>query len=212
MTFFTFMKIFISPFVRFLFPVKIIGKENLITDKRALIICNHYSGMDTTVLVGRIFKKELNVITKVEAFESKIGNAFLKHIGCIPIVRGEPDMSAHKKILSVLKNDKQLMMFPEGTRNKELSKKLLPFKTGAAVYAIKTKAPVVPMIYYRKTGVFKKTYLVIGKPISLEKYYDKNVNNIKDEATDLIYNKMLNLRIKTDDYVENILNKRKLKR
>ena len=212
MTFFTFMKIFISPFVRFLFPVKIIGEENLITDKRALIISNHYSGMDTTVLVGRIFKKELNVITKVEAFESKIGNAFLKHIGCIPIVRGEPDMTAHKKILSVLKNDKQLMMFPEGTRNKELSKKLLPFKTGAAVYAIKTKSPIIPMIFYRKTGVFKKTYLVIGEPISLEKYYDKNANDIKDEATELIYNKMLNLRIKTDDYVENILGKRNLKR
>lgn len=212
MTFFTFMKIFISPFVRFLFPVKIIGEENLITDKRALIISNHYSGMDTTVLVGRIFKKELNVITKVEAFESKIGNAFLKHIGCIPIVRGEADMTAHKKILSVLKNDKQLMMFPEGTRNKELSKKLLPFKTGAAVYAIKTKSPIIPMIFYRKTGVFKKTYLVIGEPISLEKYYDKNANDIKDEATELIYNKMLNLRIKTDDYVENILGKRNLKR
>ncbi len=212
MTFFTFMKIFISPFVRFLFPVKIIGEENLITDKRALIISNHYSGMDTTVLVGRIFKKELNVITKVEAFESKIGNAFLKHIGCIPIVRGEPDMTAHKKILSVLKNDKQLMMFPEGTRNKEFSKKLLPFKTGAAVYAIKTKSPIIPMIFYRKTGVFKKTYLVIGEPISLEKYYDKNANDIKDEATELIYNKMLNLRIKTDDYVENILGKRNLKR
>lgn len=204
---------FFSPFIKLLWPTKVINKQNIIPEnQKAVYICNHYSSQDATAMVGRIFKKDLNVVTKTQAFNNKIGGWFLKSFGCIPIRRGEPDMTAHKAILKVLKEGRQLLLFPEGTRNKSYSKEILPFKPGAVMYAIKTKSPIVPMLYYRCPKIFRKNYLIVGKSIDLSAYYGQNTSLIKNEVTDYVYACMIELRKELDDIVENQWNKKNLKR
>lgn len=74
----------------------------------------------------------------------------------IPVKRGEVDLKATKECLSALKQNEILFIFPEGTRNRE-SDEMLPFKTGPAMFALKTKTPIRPF-YIQKAKKAKKIY------------------------------------------------------
>ena len=105
--------------------------------------------------------------------------------------------------MSALNNNKPVLIFPEGTRNKgENFKEMLPFKSGVATFALKAKAPIVPLMYYKKTGIFKRNKLIVGNAFWLDEFYGQKVNAVKDEATEFIYSKMTELREETDILVE----------
>lgn len=198
-----FLRAIISPALKLLWPTTFYGTENLILDKNVVYVCNHYSALDTNAMVAKIFKNNFNVVIKEEAFKSKFGAKFLTEIGGIPIERGEADVEAVKKILGVLKKGEPLLLFPEGTRNKSGSKEMLKFKDGAVVFALKTGSPIIPMVQYRPPRVFRRNYVIIGKPIYLEKYNGMRTSAIKGEATQDIYDEMLRLRHELDHIVEN---------
>lgn len=189
------------PIVSILFPTKVLGKENF-PDGRAVIMCNHYSSADSILIGTKLLKNSINCVAKKEAFKNKlVGKLFVK-IGAIPVDRESPGLETHKKIMNVLKNNDILMIFPEGTRNKEGTKELAPLKHGAGLYAVKGKAEVTPMLFHHKPKMFKRNYLIVGKPISLDDYYDKHHSLIKEEVTELLTKAMNNLRTEVDTYVE----------
>lgn len=66
-------------------------------------------------------------------------------------------------------------MFPEGTRNKTKDVELLPLKGGAALFAIKAKVPVYPVMCLRKTRPFRRTKIVVGDAIDLSEFYDRKM-------------------------------------
>ncbi|MEG1529523.1 MAG: lysophospholipid acyltransferase family protein, partial [Clostridia bacterium] len=140
---------------------------------------------------------------KEEAFQSaKIANWFLRKIGGIPIRRGTPDIDAVKAIMQVLKDNKKLLIYPEGTRNKEGTKDMAEFKEGAARFTIKAKKPIVPMIFFGSPKVFKKNYLYVGEPFEIDKFYGARTAEAYAEATQYIYDKMVETRKLCDEYVE----------
>ena len=69
------------------------------------------------------------------------------------------------------------MIFPEGTRNKTGTNELQEIKNGAELFAVKTKSPIVPTMIYKKSKIFRKTYLMIGKPFELQEFYDKRLTD-----------------------------------
>lgn len=188
---FRFLRFTFSPLVRFLWPTKITGKENLILDSRAIYISNHLSAMDANIMAVKLFKKDFNVLVKEEAYQKS--KTFLKTIGAIPVKREEADIKAVRRILQILNEDRQILIFPEGTRNSDPNT-LLPFKNGCALFAIKTKSPIVPLLIRKKNKLFHKNQIIIGKPIYFKQYYDKNANEVKDEATEYLYNTLMEMR------------------
>lgn len=110
-------------------------------------------------------------------------------MGAIPVRRGEADIESVKQVLKVLKDGKQLLIFPEGTRNKEDTQEMAEFKTGTARFAIKTKVPVVPMIYYHSPKAFRKNWLYVGEPFTLEEFYGARTPEDNHKATELIRQK-----------------------
>ncbi len=78
----------------------------------------------------------------------------------------------------------------------------MPFKAGVATFALKTKSPVVPMMYYKKTGIFKRNKLVVGEPFWLDEFYAQKPSEVKDVATDYIRAKLVDLRKEVDLLVE----------
>ena len=116
--FYRFIRFVTAPIVRILWPTKVVNKHYFDEMGGGIVICNHYAIPDTLIPVMSLYKKELHVLAKAEAFEcAKIANWFLRKIGAIPVHRGQPDINAVKEVLSVLKADKKLVMYPEGTRN-----------------------------------------------------------------------------------------------
>ena len=73
--------------------------------------------------------------------------------------------------LRYLKKWEKISMFPEGTRNRT-DAELLPLKGGAALFAIKARVPVYPVMCLRKTRLFCRTKIVVGDPIDLSSFYD----------------------------------------
>lgn len=196
-----------SPLVRMIWPVEILNKEKFV-NKKAVYICNHYTVMDMNNISVQLLRDKMNVVVKEEAFANPIAARFLKGCGCIPIHRGEADMRAIKNIMGVLKSDEPLFIFPEGKRNRSGSKEMLEFKDGAVVFAIKSKAPLIPVMYYSPPRIFRKTYLIIGDEIDLTDLYGKSLSEVKAEGAERARKAMLDLREKLDSIVED---KKKLK-
>ena len=202
-----FLRIVLRPIISMLFPTKIINKENFYKIEGGVIICNHYSIMDTIIPVMKLFKKELHVMAKAEAFEKNIGRKFLRAIGAIPVHRGESDIAAVREVMSVLRANKKFLIFPEGTRNREGTEVMSELKQGASRFAIKSKKPILPMMYYRMHKLFRRNYLYIGEPIYMDEFFTAKTPDDYKKAIDLVQEKMNEVRVLLDAHVDGLKSK-----
>lgn len=186
--------------MKFFWPTKIYFKDRAITDKKAIYICNHYSIYDSNPIISRVLPPKSNVLFKSDICE--VMSFLIQQVGGIPINRDSSDITAVKKVLKVLANDEQILIFPEGSVNPHDIKQLLPFKEGVSSFAIKSKCAIVPMMYYRKPKLFRRNRLMIGQPFYLDEFYDDKSPDARKRATDYIYRKMLELRHDLDYFVE----------
>ena len=189
-------KVVLRPF----FPFKVYG-DRAFPNKKSLIVGNHVSGWDA-VMFMRNTKNIIPVVYKAE-FDN---NAFLHWVfsglDCVPVKRGEVDMTATKGILRLLKNDKAICLFPEGTRNPTVDC-LQEFHTGAALFAIKTHAPIRPFYIWDKTKPFHKNYMIFGDEFTLDEFYDQPISHeTLEAATAVIKNKVEELRLKLNAMLE----------
>ena len=186
-----------------LWHTRIYFKDNFIKNSKAVAICNHYSALDPCVIISKLLGKNGKVMMKNEITKNKFIASVAEELGCIPVKRGEADINAVKKVLYALNHNSQVLIFPEGTRNKnENFKEMLPFKHGVATFALKTKSPIIPMMYYKKTGIFKRNKLIVGEPFWLDDFYSQKPGDVKDAATEFIRVKMNELRKEVDILVE----------
>lgn len=202
MSFFNFIKVVTYLPFKIIFPTKVYGKEKYFDDK-SIVCVNHFSSMDSVVLASKLIWGECRCVAKEELFDSKISAWFLTKCGAISIRRGESDISAYKRILGVLREGKQLIIFPEGTRNKRSNTELLPFQSGTASFAMKSNAPIIPVVYYRHLKPFKKNYMLIGDTIDLSEFKDLPSHESREKATEYLYEKMSALKLELEDIVEN---------
>ncbi len=200
--FYRFLRVILRPLQMLVCPTKVIGAENAKKVKGALFTCNHYSKMDSMIPYFVLFKKEAHALAKYELFINPVAGWFLHRMGAIPVRRGEADIESVKQVLRVLKDGKQLLIFPEGTRNKEGTQHMAEFKTGTARFAIKAKVPVVPMIYYQSPKAFRKNWLYVGEPFLLEEFYGARTIDENHAATQVIKEKMDETRRLCNEYVE----------
>ncbi len=176
------------------YPVKVYGERN-VPVKKCLIVGNHLSGWDP-LLYTMWTKNVVSFVYKSEFQRSLFLKWVFEGIDCVPVRRGEVDLNASKRILRLLKNDKSVVLFPEGTRNPNVDC-LQPFHTGAALFALKTKSPLRPFYIWDKTKFCRKNYMIIGDEFTLEQFYDKPINRqVLDEATEVIKSKVDELRVR----------------
>lgn len=179
--------------VRFCFPAKFVGKEN-IPKGPCIIASNHTSNLDAVLLAVHTWEKKF-YLAKKELFKCKLFGSILKCVGAVKIDRQEIDVGAIKNCMRLLKNGKKLVIFPEGTRNHNDDMQLGQVKHGVAMFAIKAKVPIVPMFITKKPRFWRKTKVVIGKPFLLEEFYGKKLDNdTLTQASDQVAAKIDQLR------------------
>ena len=205
------LRVILRPIQAIFWPIKIVNKQNAMIEGSAVYTCNHYSKVDTFIPCFALFKKEAHILAKQELFEVPIAGWFLHKMGAIPVRRGEADIDAVKNVLSVLKNGKKLLIFPEGTRNRQGTQEMAEFKTGTARFAIRTKSPIVPMLYYSSPKLFKRNWLYVGEPFTLEEFYGARTPEKMHEATEVVRLKMDETRKLCNEYVANLKNKKRRK-
>ena len=186
-----------------LFPTKIIHKENLPKrGTKAIVATNHYSNWDP-VIYDIFMRRKFRFMAKKELFDNKFLGFIVKGLGAFPVDRENMSPSTFKTVMTELKNDRQIFIFPEGTRNKSGSKELLEIKSGFLALASRGDCPITPMLMYRKTKVFRKNYIIVGKPFYLEGENPKRLTKEELEANLERYLKvMAELRTELDERVE----------
>ena len=154
-----FLYIVLYPFYRFRFE----GLDNI--PKGAAVLCgNHTANIDGILIVlANGPQRNFGIIGKEELFRFKPLGAFLRWVGGVPVKRDGGDIQAVRAGLSVLKAGKKLLLFPEGTRVKSGMEPVEP-KAGAPMFALKCKAPLVPIYIPAGRKAFRKNTVVIGKP------------------------------------------------
>ena len=173
------------PIVHLLFPFKVQGKENIPKkdDERQLVICcNHISLVDPAFILCSV-PKHIHFMAKAEMFKSKIGNWFFNTVmGAFPVDRGKGDVSALDVATDLVKNQKLLGIFPEGTRSKDGTQG--QFKSGVAYIVQHTGADVLPVCVCTKSGrvkLFRRTIVRFGPVITREElgYTENETPNLR---------------------------------
>ena len=179
--------------IRMLFPTKIIGKENI--PKGACILSsNHTSNLDAVIFAVKTWEKKY-YLAKKELFKNKLFGFFLKKLGAVKIDRQSNDVLAIKNCLKLLKNNKKLFIFPEGTRVHNENMELGEIKQGVTMFAIKAKVPIVPIFILRQPKLFRRNKIFIGKPFTLEEFYDRRLDSEElGKAGEIVLAKMEEIR------------------
>ncbi|HEY8423927.1 MAG TPA: lysophospholipid acyltransferase family protein [Clostridia bacterium] len=175
-----------------LFPVQVLGKKRKPKGK-LILVSNHMSAADP-LLLGAHHNRQVYFLSKVEFFEkSPVIKTVFNWLGVIPVDRGKPDLTAIKAVIRRLNQNKTVGIYPEGTRNYK-NEDIQPVKSGSVMFALKTDAPIVPMILWRRPKIFRKNIFITGDPLDLSEFKgQKLTSDVLDKADELLYDYMIKL-------------------
>ncbi|BCS55914.1 lysophospholipid acyltransferase family protein [Geobacter sp. SVR] len=124
-------------------PVVVRGARNL-PDGPVIFMSNHQSNFDILALLASM-PRQINLIAKKELFDIPVFGASMRRGGYIPLDRsdGRQALKSMDSAAAVIRSGKSVVMFPEGTRS--LDCRLLPFKRGGFLLALKAGVPVIPV-------------------------------------------------------------------
>ncbi|MGI6199575.1 MAG: lysophospholipid acyltransferase family protein [Christensenellales bacterium] len=163
--FYAFAHAVVKPIFAVLFPTRTTGREHVPQQGACILTVNHLTGMDV-VLVGLAMKRQVHFFGKAELFENKFLNRLLSSLNAYPVNRGQADLKAVRWAMDLLKRGEIFGIFPEGTRNHE-NDALQDMSDGAALIALKTKVPVIPVVLTGRCKLFRRVHIAVGEPVDL---------------------------------------------
>jgi 1-acyl-sn-glycerol-3-phosphate acyltransferase len=174
---------------------KVIGKKNMPQHSACIVVANHVNLVDSP-LIGISLGRKVHFMAKEDLFHSRIIGWLADKFGAFPVAKGKLNRRAGRTAVELLANGQALIIYPEGQRS--LDGKLGPAYSGAALLAIKSDVPIVP-VGIIGTGQLKgkwwflrrpKITMNIGKPFSLPVFTDKPS---KEEITGMTREIMLHI-------------------
>ena len=161
------------------------GLENIPKNGPFIIAANHESYMDHLIIVKTFvvhLNKKIHFLAKKEHFNNRLKSLWHRWAGAIPLDRDARGTETLKWAIEALKHGKIIGIHPEGTRS--LTGKLQKGKTGAVRLALAAKVPIIPIGLIGTFEILpkgkyipklKRATMNIGKPLYLDKYYNKKI-------------------------------------
>ncbi len=148
------------------FRGEVAGLENLPERGSFLLAANHASHLDP-FLIGSQVQRQIAFFARKTLWKPGFSSWWLDTVGTIPVDRdGGQALSAIKRVLRVLKDDRGLILFPEGTRSPDGN--LQTPKPGVGMIACSTQVPVVPVRIFGSYEAFGRGRGVrLGTPVSI---------------------------------------------
>ncbi len=176
--------------------ISVAGQENLkaVEDQRVIFVANHLSNADAIVIRHVLQGREPVFLAGVKLQEEKNSKLMLETFDTIIINPEQADRKALTEAVRVLKNERSVLVFPEGTRSRDGS--MIHGKKGVLLLARFSKALIVPiglegtekLVPISETSIdrefFQKAKVKVkfGKPFTLPKIKSKDKKNLEEET------------------------------
>ena len=173
--------------------VESFNEDNVPVDKSVMLYANHKNILDPLFILATI-NRSTSFVAKSSLFKYPIVKDFLTAIDCISLNRKETDakkiIATQKEIISHLKYDRSLLIFPEGRRvgEDEIAKfKDASFRAPKQVdsYILPTYIDGTNHIFKKKTKLvfspgLKKVTIIYGEPFKARELGFKNTKDISE--------------------------------
>ena len=187
---YTFCRAVVRSLFAVLFRFESVGVHNIPSEGGVLICCNHISNFDP-ISVGIHVKRQVKFMAKAELFEVPVLGWLVRQLGAFPVKRQGVSKESIKTSLKILRDGEILGLFPEGTRNADEAEAA---KRGAASFALRSDAAVVPAAIIGDYKLFRKTTIIYGAPIDLSAFKDNKSQEALDEVTAMIMGRIKEMR------------------
>ena len=167
------------------FRIRVEGRENLkkVQTQGYILAPTHVSAIDPVFIVITRWGRRMVVFAKKELFEiNALLTWFFRCMGALCVRGTRDELETIDKTVEVCKNGGTLLIFPEGTREKE--GKFLPPKSGLFVIAAQAAVDVVPVrILYDtpdgKMRLFCKVKVIYGEPMPAAQFAMESRRDLK---------------------------------
>jgi 1-acyl-sn-glycerol-3-phosphate acyltransferase len=182
------------------YRLKAYNKNNIPQHGPVLILSNHQSMFDPIFCQNWIWRP-FYFVPRDTLLDVPFWGRLFRSFFIIPIKRGQADIAAMKTIIEVLKQDKTVCLFPEGTRTHD--GRIGKIKPGFGLMSRRTGATIVPMVI---DGIFEawprtqklpklgKVAVIYGDPISADYIKTKSDEDFAAELTQAFQKLQADLR------------------
>ena len=172
------------------------GNETIPVDVKSAFLPNHLSAYDP-MIISTVLPDATTYLSKIENKKIPIvGRIIAAMEGCFVdrnnFEKAIEAMMYIEKDLS--EQNKNWVIFPEGTRNRNPLAPLLEFHKGSFRAIMKAHAPIVPVAIYGTQNVLKSkyklkrypVYLTFLKPLTPEDYKDMTPDEVRETVKSMI--------------------------
>ena len=153
-----------------------------------IVVANHVNLVDSP-LIGISLGRKVHFMAKEDLFHSRIIGWLADKFGAFPVAKGKLNRRAGRTAVELLANGQALIIYPEGQRS--LDGKLGPAYSGAALLAVKSGVPIVPVGIIGTAQLKGKWWFLrrpkitfnIGQPFTLPAYPEKPTKEMVNGMT-----------------------------
>ena len=174
---------------------EVLGQENVPPMGPLIIVANHQSNIDPSVL-GAAIPRRIWFLAKDGMFRTPVAKWFLRSYGAFPVNREGPDITAYRWVFEKLKQGQAVVIYPEGTRSKGA---LQEAKSGVVRLALTSKATLLPVgvtgterlgAVFRVFNPTGRIRVNIGQVFSLPSIEGKLNAEVLDSMTEMIMHRI----------------------
>lgn len=163
-------------YFKIFYRLKIYGLKNY-KKGAAIIAANHVSFLDPPA-VSISCPEEVHFLAKASLFKIPILSQIIRQLNTHPVAKDAGDIATFHKLLDLLKKEKKIILFPEGSRS--LDGNLTEIERGISFLTLKAKCRIQPVYLYGTHPIWPrnqkyphltgKIKCVFGSPIEWSDY------------------------------------------
>ena len=160
----------------------------------ALVVSNHFNPLDYVLNCFLFFPRKLYVVASEDAFKNDLMRFGMRFWGGIEANRVTGSMLFVSQSIREIRKGHLVQIFPEGHNTPD--GKIHPFYPSYLLIALRSDAPIIPVVSDGAYHLFRRTRVIIGEPMDLMQYTHSKKANEENIAllNRVVYEKVLALR------------------